>query len=47
MTVFHNLCFYMVTFMPINPQLGQLGFGGLGFHVQVLRFQAEQPGVPG
>nr|KAF6273771.1 protein arginine methyltransferase 1 [Pipistrellus kuhlii] len=46
-TVFHNLCFYMVTFMPINPQLGQRGFRGVGFCVQVLRSQSEPPGVPG
>lgn len=28
--VFHNLCFYMVAFTPINPQLGRLGFLGEG-----------------
>lgn len=30
--VFHNLCFYMVAFTPINPQLGLLAFlgGGVG-----------------
>lgn len=41
--VFHNLCFYMVAFTPINPQLGRLSFlgaqWGQGPNPQVLRCQ--------